>query len=627
MLKRVKSTILSDVRVGRIDVRTLGCACADNAFIVNVLKRLKLFYVAGMHARSETEWTPKDWYLHCKQEDEHLFPMLIQIAKEDKYLDNGESDYILKEVHDLYDDHIKYVYPVVAKNQLPDEGLMKVHADRENKLIKKYYRQLLHLPITTLRNNSIKVGGGFDLIPNNESSFEISPAAKIALGITVGGLALSFGAPIAFAVIPLFVAGTSVVMNLNKEPEFTDSVSEIELAIWESNTNIPSDKLNNHGQKFIDPYALDGACWPGVDQSGITGLMSLPKDGKIRIEYMHKNALATKPTIMPAADIMISAADSFGAQAITTTENNLKDRQNWWADKISQYARSTKNGWVIAFAELYAAFLRWMPANWNKEYDRAVSIANDTADELKITLLTTVGFSIPYPMHSLDYGISDLDDLKHRTSLFNSNLKKTLVLPNKAKSILRTFFALLASYAATDSDVQTAINYVDNSDWGRRNLASDEQVYLVGVVFAKASNQDIVNFSSELWDRCRGWNRFKGLATNNHILYLNTANGSKSSIGSSIGSSSNGGFTYDQEKTVYSVGWNKNIGPDDETGYEFAAECITNARQLNYLDIVLTALEMVSEKTGSSNPVNKKKFKINLVESNIPDSLPPAVAK
>lgn len=607
MIKSVKSTILSDVRVGKIDVRTLGCSCADNAFIVNVLKRLKLFYIAGMHARSETEWTAKDWYLHCKQEDDHLFPMLVKIANEDKYLDEGESEHILSEVHDLIEDHVKYVYPVVAKNQLPDESIMKIHGDRENALIKKYYRQLLHLPITTLRNKNTKVGvGGFDFL----DEYSVSPVAKIALGITVGGLALSFGAPIAVAVLPLFAAGASIVapglFSYNNE-SFENTISPIEIAIWESNTNIPSDKLNNRGQKFIDPYALDGACWSGVDMSGITSIMSLPKNGKDRVEFMHKSALTTKPMVMPAADILISTADAFGAKVIENTKDNLKARQKWWADKISEYAKSTKNGWVIAFAEMYAAFLRWMPADWNVEYKRASVIAEDTADQLKVTLLNTIGFSIPYPMHSLDYEINDLDDLKFRTSLFSSNLKKTLVLPNKAKEVLRTFFALLASYASTDADVQTAINYVDNNDWGRRNLASDEQVYLVGVVFAKSINEDIVKFTSELWNRSQGWSRFKGLATNNHVSYLKTADGTNSIVAAS----SNGGFVYEQEKVV---GWNSKTGSDGDTGFEFAAECITNARQLNYLDIVLTALQMVSEKTGSVSPINKKLIKINPIE-------------
>ena len=246
-----------------------------------------------------------------------------------------------------------------------------------------------------------------------------------------------------------------------------------------------------------------------------------------------------------------------------------------------------------------------MPASWNAEYKRAASIAEGAADELRVSLITSVGFSVPYPMHTLDYEISDLDDLKLRTSIFNSNIKKSLVLPTSAKELLRSFFALLASLSSTDVDVQSAINYVDNSDWGRRNLASDEQVYLVGCVLAKSTGEDVVKFTSELWNRSQGWNRFKGLATNAHVSYLKTASGDKAISGTSA----NGGFVYEQDGKQYRKWWSK-TGADEETGFEYAAECISNARQLNYLDLVLTGFQMISEKTGSKSPVNNKKIQI-----------------
>ncbi|MBS3991113.1 MAG: hypothetical protein KGZ51_03505, partial [Erysipelothrix sp.] len=212
----------------------------------------------------------------------------------------------------------------------------------------------------------------------------------------------------------------------------------------------------------------------------------------------------------------------------------------------------------------------------------------------------------PYPLHTLDNGITSLDDLKFYNKIYNSNIKKTLVLPNSAKELLRSFFALLASLSSTDVDVQSAINYVDNSDWGRRNLASDEQVYLVGCVLAKSIGEDVVSFTTELWNRSQGWNRFKGLATNSHVGYLKTGSGSTALFGSTA----NGGFTFEQDAKGYR-GWNSRIGPDEETGYEYAANCISNARQLNYLDIILTGFQIISERTGSINPVNNKKIKIN----------------
>lgn len=609
MIKRIRSTVLSDVRVGKIYTKTSGCSCANKAEVVGILNKLGLNYVAGMHAKSDSEWTPKDWELHAKQEDEELFPMLMTISMSKQILPDEKerlklADYVmnLKKEHDLY------VYPYVNKGLLPPEDKMERHGDKENYIIKKFGKELLSLKTKTSvckidigSKVDVKTGASFDL-----NSFEFTPAIKIMFGITVGGVALAFGAPIFIAAIPLVVAGASVALSPPKEPGFVNYVSSIELALWESNTNIPSDKLNNRGQKFIDPYAIDGACWPGVDQTNIKTLMALPKDGRVRAEFMHKAAQTTPPKVMPAADVLISTADAFGSKAISQVGDSLKNRQKWWANKISEYAKYTQNGFVIAFAEMYAAFLRWMPASWNTEYKRASEIAESTADELKASLISSIGFSIPYPMHTLDYEISGLEDLKSRSSIFNSNLKKTLVLPNSAKELLRTFFALLASLSASDPDVQSAINYVDNSDWGRRNLASDEQVYLVGCVLAKSIGQDVVGFTTELWNRAQGWNRFKGLATNSHVSYLKTSSGSESMVSTS----NNGGFVFEQKNARSFYKW---FDPktDEDTGMEWSANCITNARQLNYLDIVLTGMQIVAEKTGSTNPVSNKTIKLN----------------
>lgn len=616
MIKQIRSTVLSDVRVGRIRTKTSGCACADDAKVKSILLELGLYKVANMHSRSQDKdyvETPNDWLLHAKEEDDKLFPMLMTISMSKKMVPEEKerlrlADYVmnLKKEHDMY------IYPYVSKGELPPEEKMVEHAKKENYIIKKFQHQLLLLNgknktsvgkfYTTDVEHPFADVGGIDLTEN--ASFSVSPVAKIMFGITVGGAALALGAPIFVAAIPLLVAGTSIALTKNQKPGFITSVNSLEVSIWESNTNIPSDKLNNRGQKFIDPYAIDGACWPEVDKTNVNTIMALPKDGRIRVEYMHKNAQATKPIVMPAADLLISTADAFGSKALEKVGDSLKDRQKWWADQISKYAKYTANGFVIAFAEVYAAFLKWMPASWNAEYKRAQSIAEGVADELKVSLISSIGFSIPYPMHILDSEIDGLDDLKLRTSIIDSNLKKTLVLPNSAKEILRSFFALLASLSSTDVDVQSAINYVDNSDWGRRNLASDEQVYLVGCVLAKATGQDVVSFTTELWNRSQGWNRFKGLLTNKHILYLKSGSGSMVSRGTT----SNGGYVYEQSSNT---GWNSRTETDEETGYTFASNCINNARQLNYLDIILTGFQIVSEKTGSESPINNKIIKIN----------------
>jgi hypothetical protein len=568
-----------------------------------------------MHSRSKDKdyvETPNDWYLHAKQEDDVLFPMLMTISISEKMVpDEKERLKLADYVMNLKREHELYIYPYVSKGLLPPEDKMLEHGKKENYIIKKFKKELLSLKTktsvgkfyTTDLTDVGSIGGNFS------ESLNFSNAAKITFGIALGGAAFALGAPIFLAAIPLVAAGASVVLPalLSKPDMFSDSVSSLEVALWESNTNIPSDKLNNRGQKFIDPYAIEGACWPEVDRSNVNILMALPKDGKVRVEYMHKNALATKPIVMPAADVLISAADTFESQAIGSVKTSLKERQKWWADKITKYAKYTANGWIIAAAELYASLLKMMPASWNTEYKRATSIAEGTAEELKTTLVTTIGFSIPYPLHTLDGSISSLNDLNAKTKILTTNLKSTLVLPSKAKEILGTFFALLASTASIDVDVQTAINYVDNSDWGKRNLASDEQVYLVGCVLAKSSGLDIIDFTTELWNRSQGWNRFKGLLTNKNTSYLKTESG-KIVISATT---STGAFVYNQNQVT---GWSNNTNRDSETGWYSAFDCISNARQLNYLDIVLTGFEILSERLGSKSPINNNVLNLNKFE-------------
>lgn len=380
-------------------------------------------------------------------------------------------------------------------------------------------------------------------------------------------------------------------------------ISSLALALWRDNRgSIPADKLNNRGQKFTDPFGVAGACMPS---GGMDAIWALPKSGKARAEYMHRAAQATAPRVSPASDALVAAANGLGAKALKGVEADLKNRTKWWADQIVKWARYTGNGYVMAFAELYAKFLKWMPPSWNGEYKRASSLSSDAASELQNALVQCIGFGMPYPMHVLDEEIGGLKDLQARSAMMTSNLKKSLVLPNQAKIMLSDWFGLLASMSASDASVQSAIGWCDSSEWGRRNLASDEQVYLVGCVFARAIGVDIVDFVAELWDRSLGWSGYPGLLTNSNVTYVKTQSGSIASVSTQA----NGGFAWDQ-KPVF--GWFSDA-KDADTGYRWASSCISNARQVQMLDLVINGWQMVAERTGKPSAIRNDAPKINKV--------------
>lgn len=363
-------------------------------------------------------------------------------------------------------------------------------------------------------------------------------------------------------------------------------VPSISLALWESPVTgpqaIPADKFNTRGQKFVDPYGLDGGCWPS---GGLEDLLRLPSDAKARMTFLHTRAQSTAPKVMATVDMLVATASGLGLAASDKAKQSLIDQRDAWLDRMREYARYTANGWVIGFVELYAQLTKMIPMEWNAVYKRATAIAEADAAKLRDNLVASIAYGDPFPLHVLDGEISGLNDLAERASLVTSNVAKFVVLPESAKGVISSWFALLMSNLGNE-DVQRAMTAMDASQWGRRNLASDEQVYLAAAVFAAALGEPVLPFAIELWEKAKGWSRFKGLATN---LYLSGADPitKQDTIPSLNQQSGKLGKWYSTAR-------------DGDTGFRAASDCVTNARQLNWLDILLTGWEIAASRQGAT---------------------------
>ncbi len=87
------------------------------------------------------------------------------------------------------------------------------------------------------------------------------------------------------------------------------SVPAVQIALWETPRTgpnaIPADKWNTRGQKFVDPYGVEGGCWPS---SGLEDLLRLPSDAKARMTFLHARAQSTPPKVMPTVDMLVATA-------------------------------------------------------------------------------------------------------------------------------------------------------------------------------------------------------------------------------------------------------------------------------------------------------------------------------
>lgn len=432
----------------------------------------------------------------------------------------------------------------------------------------------------------------------------MSPLA--ILGWIVGGATATGAVGYAARSMPRVIASSRLGDEKEERPapSTIPQVSSLLITLWEQPSQVPGDKLSTRGQKFIDPYNF---CDHEPRDGYPNDLARLPATGVARMTAMHAKVQSTTPRAMPAYDILLAVAGGFGAQALDAVGVDIARRQKWWADRIRTYTKWTANGWAIAVGELLGWLIERMPASWAPEYARAQSIAADTAASLQLDLVNGIGFNLPYPLHALDGTISSLGDLHLRATVVNYNIKKMLALPDKAKEMIAAWNTLFVSQLS-DTDVQRAAIAVDNHMLGVLYRASDEQVYLTAVVFAKSIGADPLKFAIELWDRAKGWSRFPSLLSNSAFVYAKMANGDLA-IGAAPTHPS---YAWNQDAGVgRSLGkWDPNTEPDPDTGMVWAGPCVTNARQVQQLDLVLTGFQMVYEKTGQGNPIDTKLIRI-----------------
>lgn len=410
-----------------------------------------------------------------------------------------------------------------------------------------------------------------------------------------------------FPLLLLFLVGGAVAVAVSKSgdgnktektPSGLPVVNSLSIAIWESPkserskgaTAIPLDKLNTRGQKFIDP------CGIAFGTKGYENVMSLPSDGKVRMTFVHSRAQSMIPKPMPAADVLIAAAGNLGLKATKAAKRNLVEQQDAWISEMRRYGRMTANGYVIAFVEFAAILMKALPMEWTAVYQRSKTLAEDAANTVSKSLVASIAYGAPYPLHILDVEPSSVGDVQSLATRMEGNLGQFTTLPDSAKNLISSWFALLAMN--TDKEpVQRAIMATDDTEWGKANLASDDQVYLAAAVFASALNEPVLPFAIELWNRSQGWSRWKGLTTNARLVPPSVA-------------IRDGVVAYDQgQRSVSLLGYWFNPDKDPETGYSWASNCISNARMLNWLDILLTGWVMVGERSGQS-PISDKMIKL-----------------
>lgn len=413
--------------------------------------------------------------------------------------------------------------------------------------------------------------------------------------------------PIPIVPILLLATAAAVAASSTKGSGGGGSKKKIEgipttlLNLWRTHHNIPNEKLDTRGEKFSDPFVRCRS-YDGLENE----LVLLPANGKSRMLAVEEHVKSAELKSSPGVETLVSIAKSFEASTVQKISSDLKARQKWWAQKIRQYTEYTGNEYVIALGKAYAWVLERMPPEWNPEYVRAKSIAEDYADGIVNELTSSIGFDIPFPLHALDGEIADLDDLKRRFAFLNQNNKQTLSLPNSAKALLEAWNAAFVS-SLDDGDVRRAALVVDRREWGQRYLASDEQVYLVAVVLAKIAKVDPLSFAIELWDRASGWSAWPGLLTNDSFTYVISGDGKAV-------------FQAMPERLGYSWSQPSRLGrwystePNEETGIARGLDCITNARQVQMFDLVFTGMTMLAERGKSQAPSTTKLVKPVMVK-------------
>ncbi len=215
---RAPTTLLADVKVGKAQAKTKGCSCADDKYVSSVLKEIGMPLAAGMHAKNKSNWTPEEWTQHAKEEDSKLFPLFRVIAGQ--LLVESERVHLRNVVSELENDHKVFVYPYTDKNLNPPEKEMLIHGQREDKLIKKYAKELKYFYSKINKDATVNTGANIIELAGYKSSTSEEVTASIVAGAVVGGVALLVAGPavaLTLALLPVIgVAGYNIVQKKNE---------------------------------------------------------------------------------------------------------------------------------------------------------------------------------------------------------------------------------------------------------------------------------------------------------------------------------------------------------------------------------------------------------------------------
>jgi len=488
-----------------------GCGCVEGKKTAAILHKLEMHAAAGMHAAKADKWTPRDWYLHAKEEDDKLFPLLRKIALE---LPAKERDEVVAEVDALEADHVRVVYPAYRAGRMPPAPEMAVHGAREDVLVQKYGDRLLR----AFRLNAPSTARAFvgtwwsDLLPSETGPAEKFADPRLACrgGKPVGGLEYLQDVP--NSAKARVAAMRQKIEDLGAAE--SKGVAPIARASFEAVRKSAIELRNGYEsllRKSTDPREQQKF----ADRLGV----SLPE------------AVKQAPAFLKAwvdVDIKKIGQDIWKAVGPQIMQEFKKIAESVGA-MSSSVAGATK-GLGSGFGEAAPIFLAMITfaIDSTLSYDHATDelfqkLCSDYINNMIVSpLQKTNATGFPYPWHALEFNLGCMGAVGISEGEFRADKWDATPSQGKAADAVGSnrnrwesvsdiellanaiHWWTLAVQLMSLPEVKKVFTALGNDEDGGM-WASDEQVMLVAAPIAAANNIPVDAFAEELWKRSAGW--------------------------------------------------------------------------------------------------------------------------
>lgn len=543
-----------------------GCGCVDDQEVADVMKAIGMPHAAKMHelgaGGAGVLWSPNDWYLHAKEEDDpdprkgRLFRLLRQIARELP----GQSRVSLEaEVDALQADHDRYVYPYVARGELPPAAEMAVHGAREDALIKRYGRRMLDIvgagrghdaESTTKTGANTRVGDVFGLaktLPPETNKF-IAPYFACWNGISADargpeGTGGRYTNPALNADFKnLYDMPGHGVIGLEYLADVPNTADARIAAIRAHVIAGDSPAIQRRYMKYADASQDGLAALTRTVIEATKDPSKLPAVAKSLGLPIEKAEIARQDLLKwldtPGGSILKALWSAVGPQVMTLIRQTVAE--------VSGEVTSTLNsiGAMSSAVPILGFIVQSFTLVYGSIVERAAEAKRSTCQSYlqdiseHITRLANAG--MPTPWHLVDLGL-DCDAVVKKTLAAEKSepgtpLSVALVTaqntdwytmgtPASVKGIERwdgesyvgwgpglsplDLIALkkwwgLATLLWSTEQVGPVMRSLGGDRWGGW-LASDEQVMLVAAPIAVSYGLDVDTFARKLWDRSLGW--------------------------------------------------------------------------------------------------------------------------